>query len=59
MKSTISQLNKNLYNVSRSFTNNLPVYTEYKRGSQISTIIRKIQGDSNVRIIVNIYIYVY
>ncbi|EOR02921.1 hypothetical protein E3P89_02210 [Wallemia ichthyophaga] len=34
-----------LYSIARSRTNNLPVYTEYKRGNQISTIIRKVEGD--------------
>ncbi|TIA90419.1 hypothetical protein E3P99_01564 [Wallemia hederae] len=42
----ITKTLNNLYYVARSRTNNLPVYTEYKRGNQISTIIRKIDGDS-------------
>ncbi|TIB72731.1 hypothetical protein E3Q23_03273 [Wallemia mellicola] len=44
--SNILRTQQQLYYVARSRTNNLPVYTEYKRGNQISTIIRKIDGDS-------------
>ena len=46
--SNILRTQQQLYYVARSRTNNLPVYTEYKRGNQISTIIRKIDGDSKV-----------
>ncbi|WVO13387.1 hypothetical protein L204_101002 [Cryptococcus depauperatus] len=36
------------YYIARSSSGELPVYSKYRHGSQVTTIIRKVEGDANV-----------
>ena len=42
---TTSQLHTVPYNIHRTSSHQLPIYTDYKRGNHITTILRRVSGD--------------